>query len=100
MAAGNRHLHYKEVLNVLEERSPGTKASFYAGFVDRMAPLLSSASRRSEIHRCRICEAPTGGDSDVCAFCRLVERTRDHEPVPVDLLLSKKARRLASRQGE
>jgi len=28
MAAGNRHLGYKEVLNALEERSPGSKAAF------------------------------------------------------------------------
>ena len=29
MAAGNRHLGYKETLNELEARSPGAKASFY-----------------------------------------------------------------------
>ena len=28
MAAGNRHLGYKEVLNALEDRSPGSKAAF------------------------------------------------------------------------
>ena len=35
MAPGNRHLHYKEVLNALEDRSPGTKAAFVHGFADR-----------------------------------------------------------------
>lgn len=100
MAAGNRHLQYKDLLNSLEERSPGAKASFYAGFVDRMLPLLASAEGRGEVRRCVRCEAPTGGESDVCAFCRLVERTNGHEPVPVEMLLSKKARRRASQPGE
>ena len=35
MAAGNRHLGFKEVLNALEERSPGTKAAFLFGFLER-----------------------------------------------------------------
>ena len=35
MAAGNRHLGYKEVLNALEDRSPGTKAAFLFGFLER-----------------------------------------------------------------
>ena len=35
MAAGNRHLGYKEVLNALEDRSPGSKAAFLFGFVER-----------------------------------------------------------------
>ena len=33
MAAGNRHLAYKGLLNDLERRSPGSKASFLFGFV-------------------------------------------------------------------
>ena len=35
MAAGNRHLGFKEMLNALEERSPGTKAAFLFGFLER-----------------------------------------------------------------
>ena len=45
MAAGNRHLGYKAALNTVEERSPGTKAAFYLGFLDRMAPLLAAHGR-------------------------------------------------------
>ena len=45
MAAGNRHLGYKAALNDLERASPGTKAAFYLGFVERMAPLLAGRSR-------------------------------------------------------
>ena len=35
MAAGNRHLGYKELLNDLEDRSPGSKAAFLFGFLER-----------------------------------------------------------------
>ena len=73
MAAGNRHLGYKEVLNAIEERSPGTKASFLFGFLDRAPrPLRRRTrwrSRRRSSARAAECGAPTPGD--VCAFCRL-----------------------------
>ena len=35
MAEGNRHLGFKEMLNALETRSPGTKAAFLNGFWSR-----------------------------------------------------------------
>ncbi|HRE03110.1 MAG TPA: tRNA 2-thiocytidine biosynthesis TtcA family protein, partial [Ilumatobacteraceae bacterium] len=35
IAAGNRHLGYKEALNAIETTSPGTKAAFYLSFVER-----------------------------------------------------------------
>lgn len=84
MAAGNRHLGYKNALNEVEDRSPGTKSAFYFGFLERMAPLVASvaAEERAELHPCPSCASPTV--AEVCAFCRLVERagghrhTRDH----------------------
>jgi uncharacterized protein (TIGR00269 family) len=83
MAAGNRHLGYKAALNAVEERSPGSKAAFYLGFLDRMAPLLAGTSRADQgaLSRCQRCGAPTTGE--VCAFCRLVEVAAAHEPVAV-----------------
>ena len=74
MAAGNRHLHYKEVLNALEERSPGTKAAFLQGFVERGRARFDDDRLDPEagLGRCRDCGAPTPGD--VCAFCRLRAR--------------------------
>jgi uncharacterized protein (TIGR00269 family) len=74
MAAGNRHLRYKEALNAQEERSPGTKASFYFGFLERVAPLVASVAEeeRGDLHPCPGCGSPTV--AEVCAFCRLVER--------------------------
>ena len=71
MAAGNRHLGYKEVLNALEDRSPGTKAAFLFGFLERGHERFAGDAddERDELRPCRVCGAPTPGD--VCAFCRL-----------------------------
>ena len=46
MAAGNRHLGYKNALNEIEERSPGTKAAFVFGFLERGARALHGRGRR------------------------------------------------------
>jgi uncharacterized protein (TIGR00269 family) len=76
MAAGNRHLGYKELLNDLELRSPGSKAAFLFGFVEHAHARFAddAAEEREGLGACRECGAPTPGD--VCAFCRLRERAR------------------------
>jgi uncharacterized protein (TIGR00269 family) len=73
MAAGNRHLGYKATLNDLEARSPGAKASFYLGFLERMAPVLAgrALADADQVGECRRCGGAT--TSEVCAFCRLVD---------------------------
>jgi uncharacterized protein (TIGR00269 family) len=93
MAAGNRHRGYKSALDELEARSPGTKASFYLGFIERMAPLLTERKERdvAGLSPCTGCGAPTPGE--VCAFCRLVETASSHDPVSVDMLTRAGARR-------
>jgi uncharacterized protein (TIGR00269 family) len=87
MAAGNKHLQYKALLNSMEAESPGSKASFYLNFVERMAPLLAGrhAEDREALGTCGECGAPTSGD--VCAFCRLVATASTHERVPVELVM-------------
>jgi uncharacterized protein (TIGR00269 family) len=89
MALGNKHLAYKAALNAIESESPGSKASFYLNFLDNMAPLLAgrSAAATDALGECRSCGAPTTGD--LCAFCRIVEKSSAHDPVPVELVLSK-----------
>ncbi len=93
IAAGNRHLGYKAALNEIERQSPGSKAAFYLGFLERMTPLLAgrSAAAVGALNDCPRCGAPTTGD--VCAFCRLIEKSAGHEPVPVDVVLGKRGRR-------
>jgi uncharacterized protein (TIGR00269 family) len=84
MAAGNKHLGFKEALNAVEATSPGTKHAFYFGFLARAAERFQadSAAEREALRACSRCGAPTPGE--VCAFCRLVERATA-EPVPVEL---------------
>lgn len=79
-SVGNRHLGYKEALNAIEAQSPGSKAAFYFGFLDRAAGLFASAAEeeRETLRECPSCGSPT--TSDVCAFCRLLERV-DAAPV-------------------
>ncbi len=74
MAEGNRHLGYKNALNEIEDRSPGSKAAFLFGFLDRIAPLVApvAEAERDGLHPCPGCGSPTV--SEVCAFCKLVER--------------------------
>jgi uncharacterized protein (TIGR00269 family) len=77
MAAGNKHLGYKDALNTIEERSPGTKAAFYSGFLERATELVAHVGEqdREGLHPCPGCGAPT--TAPICAFCRLVDRAGD-----------------------
>ena len=74
MAEGNRHLGFKEVLDALEDRSPGAKAAFVFGFVDRAHEYFTddAGAEREGLRECVVCGSPT--TSGVCAFCRLRER--------------------------
>jgi uncharacterized protein (TIGR00269 family) len=81
MAAGNKHLGYKEALNAIEAESPGSKHDFYFGFLKRASErfLPEAEAEQGELAPCTQCGAPTSGE--VCAFCKLVERSNGHEPV-------------------
>lgn len=68
MAAGNTINRYKEWLSRLEDQSPGIKAQFLFGFLDRAQGVFDQASS-PELKRCTECGRPTTGES--CAFCRL-----------------------------
>jgi uncharacterized protein (TIGR00269 family) len=89
MAAGNRHLGFKEVLNALEERSPGTKSAFLTGFLERAHERFDDAEQhqeRDDLQPCSRCGSPTPGE--LCAFCRLQERAR---PASVAVELTSRA---------
>jgi len=74
MAVGNKHLGYKDALNQIEVQSPGSKAAFYFGFLDRVSPLFTgiAETEREGLRPCAGCGAPTTGEW--CAFCKLVTR--------------------------
>jgi uncharacterized protein (TIGR00269 family) len=81
MAEGNRHLGYKAALNAVEARSPGTKHDFYFGFLARAAQRFRDEVEveREALQPCIRCGAPT--PTEVCAFCRLVDRSSGAQPV-------------------
>lgn len=74
MAAGNKHLRYKEALNTIEAQSPGTKAAFFHKFLHQAAQHFASVGdeARAELAPCERCGSPT--PSGLCAFCRLVDK--------------------------
>jgi uncharacterized protein (TIGR00269 family) len=72
VAAGNTVNRYKEWLNRLEEQSPGIKAQFLTGFLERGSELFETAAP-PDIRRCERCGGATTGE--VCAFCRVRETT-------------------------
>src|SRR5918994_3177928 len=60
MAAGNKHLGYKEALNAIEATSPGSKHDFYFGFLARASDRFTSVSAdiQEQLHACSRCGAP------------------------------------------
>ena len=87
MAAGNKHLGFKDVLNALEDRSPGSKAAFLFGFLERGHDrfVADAGEERDALGECAVCGAPTPGE--ICAFCRLRQRAGalDVDALPVEL---------------
>lgn len=67
LVAGNTQLRYKDALNTIERTSPGTKAQFFLGYLERGMPLFRSEDR-AELRPCESCGQPTTGR--YCAFCR------------------------------
>jgi uncharacterized protein (TIGR00269 family) len=83
MAAGNRHLAYKDALNQVEARSPGAKHDFYFGFLARAVERFRDGfdEEQDALLACTRCGAPT--PTEVCAFCRLVEKAAGAQPVSI-----------------
>ncbi|MFV0525412.1 MAG: ATP-binding protein [Acidimicrobiales bacterium] len=83
MAAGNKHLGYKDALNTLEATSPGTKSEFYFGFLRNAVDRFPADGHAPELGHCRRCGAPAS--NEVCAFCSLQARVSEAGPpaVPV-----------------
>ena len=61
MAAGNRHLGYKEALNAIEEQSPGSKHAFYFGFLERVSPMFvpEAQAEQEQLQSCAQCGTRT-----------------------------------------
>ncbi len=79
MVGGNTVLRYKDALNELERHSPGTKAQFLFGFLDRVRPAFftEADADRESLASCSECGQPTSSHGDgevICAFCRTKTR--------------------------
>lgn len=68
---GAASLFYKDLLNKIEERSPGTKWAFYSQFVEQIQPLLDEKFPEPELRPCSKCGMPT--TAEVCSVCRIKE---------------------------
>jgi uncharacterized protein (TIGR00269 family) len=82
MAAGNKHLSYKDALNKIEVDSPGAKHAFFFGFLDRAVERFAPEEGQTGdvvISPCDRCGAPSS--NDVCAFCHLAERATSAVPI-------------------
>lgn len=77
-SVGASSLFYKELLNRIEERSPGTKWAFYSQFVEQIQPLLDEKFPEPELRPCAQCGMPT--TVEVCSVCRMKERANKLVP--------------------
>lgn len=70
LAKGASSLFYKELLNSLEERMPGSKLRFLFGFLEGGRSRFADVP--VELKECELCGQPT--TADTCLFCRLMQR--------------------------
>jgi uncharacterized protein (TIGR00269 family) len=81
------HFH-KEVMNYVSDHSPGTKGSFYFGFVDKLQPLLSGSAgadggEQEEVNYCTVCGYKTTRRGK-CKWCELKETVAREEGAHAD----------------
>jgi tRNA-5-methyluridine54 2-sulfurtransferase len=80
LVAGNTGHELKAMLDGLEATSPGAKAQFLFGFLDKHADRFTPAAEDDvELHACTTCGMPT--PAEVCAFCRQRDRILAALPV-------------------
>jgi uncharacterized protein (TIGR00269 family) len=72
-AAGATSIAHKEILNRLEDVSPGAKHNFLFGFLDRARPAFERAEAVT-LNECARCGQVTTGT--LCAFCKLADQVK------------------------
>jgi uncharacterized protein (TIGR00269 family) len=72
-AVGATSLAHKEVLNRLEDASPGAKHNFLFGFLDKGRAAFGRAEAVT-LGLCAACGQVTTGE--ICAFCKLADRVK------------------------
>ncbi|MHB0870270.1 MAG: TIGR00269 family protein [Chloroflexota bacterium] len=72
LAEGARSLLYKEILNRLEDESPGAKHNFLFGYLEKGRAAFKEAEEPLHLRECELCGQPT--TAPVCAFCRMKQQ--------------------------
>ncbi len=72
-AAGATSIAHKEILNRMENASPGAKHNFLFGFLDRARPAFERAEA-VPLQECARCGQVTTGA--LCAFCKLADQVK------------------------
>jgi uncharacterized protein (TIGR00269 family) len=72
-ARGATSLMHKEILNRLEDASPGAKHNFFFGFLERGRPAFEHVSDVT-LNECVRCGQVTTGT--LCAFCKLADQVK------------------------
>jgi uncharacterized protein (TIGR00269 family) len=73
-AKGATSIEHKEILNRLEEVSPGAKHNFLFGFLDRARQAFERPAEEVELRACASCGQVTTGA--ICAFCKLADQVK------------------------
>ncbi len=74
-SVGARSIIYKNALDDIEAKSPGTKHGFLSVFLDRIRPIMETSQEDFDLRECSICGQATTGE--VCAFCRMWQKAHD-----------------------
>jgi len=72
-AKGATSISHKEILNRMEEASPGAKHNFLFGFLEKGRPAFER-TERVVLNECARCGQVTSGT--VCAFCKLADQVK------------------------
>jgi uncharacterized protein (TIGR00269 family) len=72
-AAGATSIAHKEILNRMEDASPGAKHNFLFGFLDRARPAFERTESVA-LNECARCGQVTTGT--LCAFCKLADQVK------------------------
>jgi tRNA-5-methyluridine54 2-sulfurtransferase len=77
-AKGATSITHKEILNRMEEASPGAKHNFLFGFLDR-ARVAFERTEDVTLNECARCGQVTTGT--LCAFCKLADQVKRSAPL-------------------
>src|SRR4029453_9518469 len=72
-AAGATSITHKEILNRLEDASPGAKHNFLFGFLEKARPAFERAEAVTLNEGLRFGHVTTG---TICAFCKLADQVK------------------------